>query len=161
MKKFIAAVLLLLPVLVIQAQKNAAGKWAGLINKTFVQTTEIKILKGYKAHMFTALTLDTPALAVTIYQKDTNYVLLMTLEEDGIKTITDVLEVKGVKKNQQFLISQCTINNSVISDLIVLVQNPPPNSLKAKPLKAWRADRDKIHFKKTTITKLSCLFEDP
>jgi hypothetical protein len=87
---------------------------------------------------------------------------VMTLEEDGIKTITDIVEVLDVKKNQQFLVSQCTIGRQDVSpDIVVLVQNPPANSLKAKPLKAWRADRDKIHFKSTSIKNMSCLFENP
>lgn len=145
----------------LHAQKFAKGKWLKLVDKTYIQGDKIPGLKGYTEHMFTTLTTDTPSLHLTIYQKETDYVILMTLEEGGVKTITDVLEVKAVKKNQQFLISQCTIHKEIGSDLIVLVQNPPQGSLKAKPLKAWRADRDKIHFKKTTVAGLSCLFEDP
>jgi hypothetical protein len=155
---FFAAVL---SATMLQAQKYASGKWATLIDKTFVTDKDIKELKGYTEHMFTALSLDTPSLCIRMYQKDTDCVILMTLEQDGIKKITDVLAIKGVKKNQQFLVSQCTINNEIANDLIVLVQNPQRNSLKAKALKAWRADRDKIHFKKAGIAQLTCLFEDP
>jgi hypothetical protein len=147
---------------IMHAQKYATSKWAKLINKGYVQIDEVKELKGYTYHSFATLTLDTPSLSITFYKKGTTYLIVMTLEEDGIKTITDIVEVLDVKKNQHFLVSQCTIGKQDVSpDIVVLVQNPPANSLKAKPLKAWRADRDKIHFKSTSIKNMSCLFENP
>lgn len=162
MKKIIIAIFTVaVSVTALPAQKIATGKWAALIGKGFVKDSEIKELKGYIYYMSNLLTLDTPSLNLTIYKKGTTHIIIMTLEEDDIKTITDVLEVKDVKSNQQFLISQCTRANEIASDLIVLVQNPPANSLKAKPLKAWRANRDKIHFEKTVHTNLKCIFEDP
>jgi hypothetical protein len=162
MKKIIIAIFTVtISLTALQAQKIATGKWAALIEKGFVKDSEIKELKGYTYYMSTVLTLDTPSLSLTVYKKGATHIIVMTLEEDGIKTITDVLEVKDVKSNQQFLISQCTRGNEMAPDLIVLVQNPPANSLKAKPLKAWRANRDKIHFEKTGLTNLKCFFEDP
>jgi hypothetical protein len=161
MKKNWLLLLLLFCVSMANAQQYATGKWAKLINQGYVQIEEIKELKGYTFHSFTVLTLDTPSLSITFYIKGSSYVIVMTREEDNIKTITDVVEVLNVKKNQQFLVSQCTIGKQgVAPDLVVLVQNPPANSLKAKPLKAWRADRDKTHFKTVSIKNMSCLFEN-
>jgi hypothetical protein len=144
-----------------RAQKFANSRWRGLINQTFSQTGGIKALQGYRQHLYQALTSDTPSVSVFVLVKGNTQIVLLTSTDDTTHTIVDVLEIKGVQKNQQLLVSQCLVAGMVNGDLIVLVQNPPPKTLKAKPLRAWRADRDRLHFKKASLVNVTCTFEDP
>jgi hypothetical protein len=140
------------------AQKGLfAGNQKKMIGQKYSCGKLDNLLKGWKYTGGFALTNNDGSgidQTITTYQKATTILVLFTtnVENSPDCTIEDVLEITNVATHTNLQTATCTVNGESHVDLLALEKG-------GKILKAWRADRDRLHFAKAGTKGVNCAAE--
>jgi hypothetical protein len=160
-------ILLLVVALCLGRFASAQGKYAptlkNLIGKSFADERKVAGLKGYA---FTEGTMITPIndpqrMAVDVYRKGNQAVVLFSLLTDSVKmisTILDVIEIKNILKGWDIKVATCSLNGNEQADVVALAKTGT-KEYTTTVSKAWRCNRDKIRIEAISAKGLKCLNE--
>ena len=161
-------VLLFLMIFYTVSAFGQAGKYAGnmklLINKSYKNIEELALLKQWKYHSSTLLSLidDVELITATVYQKNTTQIVIYAIAEndgDEVYTIADVIQLNNVLKSEELGIGVCRRNAESSSFLAALYnynfKPSHPNYIK----NAWRFNPDKRKIELIPKSGIDCTID--
>lgn len=140
------------------SQGKFAGNYRSLMGKTYMNESELTILKGFTSRGGTFLSdpSDPNGLSGSWYVKGNLIVTIFEqTNEDKTRTIVDVLEVRNVLPNQQLSIGDCKDGENENTGFVALVNQPKEERFKA--VKAWFFNRDKIRLEAWDAARVTCV----
>jgi hypothetical protein len=159
----ILTILLLLFGKNIFAQKGLfAGTMQSQIGKKYALDNMDKALPNWKNIGGYFLTFNDGAgfdIAIDFYKKGSTQLIILSkkIDTQNAGTIEDIIELKNITRNQFIQSATCAIGkNDPDIEIVALEQSLGKTG---KILKAWRANRDKLHFQSIATKGISCIIE--
>jgi hypothetical protein len=141
----------------------AQGKYVGaefkaLIGESYSEKNELGPLIGFTSRGGSIITNpnDPEKFAGTWFSKgSTAIVLFETIDDDNVREILDVLEIKKFDPQQEIMIGACRYGKSEMPGLVALVKSG--NDKRLKPIKVWNLNRDKVRIEVFAPEKVTCI----
>lgn len=144
------------------------GKYAGtkksLIGKVYTDIRTVSFLPGWTFKQGDVINAvgDPEIITADVYQKETTYLVLFSINDDTATNqfiITDVLEVKAVIKGWTVKTSFCR-QQQIDNSWIVALAKETPTEYLAIIKKAWRFNPDKRRIELISTKGIDCLNQE-
>lgn len=156
--RMLVATLLLASFNLFAQGKFASEKFKSLIGKSYKDQAELSQLNGFVSRGGSMITnFDDPEkLTGQWFMKGSKVIVLFErVDDENGREIIDVLEISGVRKNQEVKIGDCRDGEADIDSLVALVTTS--NASRVKAIKAWNLNRDKERIEACSEESVTCL----
>ncbi|HNP96643.1 MAG TPA: hypothetical protein PKJ63_13475 [Cyclobacteriaceae bacterium] len=138
--------------------KFVSEKYKPLIGAKWQKDEDLPLLEGFMyrgGSMLSAID-DEELFGTNWFAKgSTALVFFERMGEDNTHEIIDVLEITGLKKNQEVKGGDCTDGEVEMISLVALVNTSQAERWKA--LKVWNFNRDKLRIESFNAARVTCL----
>ncbi|MEZ4973854.1 MAG: hypothetical protein R2820_11130 [Cyclobacteriaceae bacterium] len=138
--------------------KFVSDKYKSLIGAKWQKDEDLPLLNGfmYRGGSMLSSIDDEEQLGTNWFAKgSTALVFFERMGEDNTHEIIDVLEITGLKKNQEIKGGDCSNGEAEMISLVALVTTSQAERWKA--LKAWNFNRDKLRIESYDPARVTCL----
>lgn len=145
------------------AQKGLfAGNMSAYIGKKYQLDKMDLALPGWKYFGGYFLSFENNAefnIAIDFYKKGSTQIIILSKKSDNENdgNIEDIIELKNVLKNQNIQSASCAVGKND-PDIEIIALDQTIGKL-TKIQKAWRANRDKLHFEAISTKGINCMVE--
>lgn len=138
--------------------KFVSESYKSLIGATWQKDEDLPLLSGFAYRggaMFSGFDDEEQLGANWFIKGATALVFFEQMNEDNTHEIIDVLEITGLKKNQEVKIGDCYVGEAEMVSLVALTTSSQAERWKA--LKAWNFNRDKRRIESFNSSGVTCL----